>query len=50
MLWDESNLVVDRFNREEASKAVLLRMAVSSIFSEDGGKEFHSRIDKMMKG
>ena len=50
MVWDEARLVAERFNRDEASKVVLLQMAVSTLFSADAGKDFNTRIKKMMKG
>lgn len=46
-VWDESNLVAQRFNNQEATKAILLEMAVSSVLSKEGGKEFDKMIKRM---
>ena len=40
MLWDEAALVVERLNTAEVTRAALLQMAVSSMFSKEAAKEF----------
>lgn len=47
MVWDETNLVVDRLNGQEATRAVLLQMAVSSVLSKEAGKKFDKMIKRM---
>jgi hypothetical protein len=49
MVWDESNLVVEHLNRAEATRAVLLQMAVSSVLSEEAGKEFKKIVERLTK-
>lgn len=45
MVWVEAELVVSRLNQQEASRAVLLQMAVSSVISKKG----QARFNKAMK-
>jgi hypothetical protein len=45
MVWDESNLVVERLNGEEITRANLLRTAISANLGKDGQKSF----DKLIK-
>lgn len=44
MLLDEHNLVVERLNGLEVTRATLLQLAVSSILSKKAGKEFDKNI------
>ena len=44
MVWDEAQIVVDRLNGFEATRALLTQMAVASMFSKKGGKEFQKLI------
>jgi hypothetical protein len=44
MLLDEHNLVVERLNGLEVTRATLLQLAVSSILSKKAGKEFDKHI------
>jgi hypothetical protein len=47
MVWDEARIVVDRDNGMEATRAVLLQLAVSSVLSKEGGKAFREQIEKL---
>jgi hypothetical protein len=40
LLQDETRFVSDRVNSLEVTRAILLRMAVSTIFSKEAGKQF----------
>jgi hypothetical protein len=40
LLQDESRFVTDRANSLEVTRAILLQMAVSTIFSKEAGKQF----------
>lgn len=50
MLWFEAELVVTRLNAEDATRAILLQQAVSSILSKDGAKNFRKSITKLTGG
>lgn len=47
LLAQEADLVVDRLNREEATRTALLRMAVGSMLSEDVGKALTKTLKTM---
>jgi hypothetical protein len=47
MVWDEARLVERNVNRLEATRATLLQMAVSSVLSEEAGKEFKKVIERL---
>ncbi len=47
MLWDESRIVVERVNGVLATQAILLRQAITSVFSEEGAKGFSVTISKL---
>ena len=47
MIWDEVSLVVDRKNRDHATTAILLNLAVSAVLSEKAGKNFSKQIEKL---
>ena len=47
MVWDEARLVGERINRSHATEAVLIKLAVSAVLSEEAGKEFSERIAKL---
>jgi hypothetical protein len=49
MIWDEVSLVVDRKNRDQATTATLLNLAVSAVLSEKAGKNFKKTIDGLLK-
>lgn len=49
MLWEESQLVVERINRFEATRTVLLQAAVASLFSKDGARQFTKLVQGMTK-
>ena len=44
MLWEEAELVVERVNREEASRAVIMQNTIASILTKEGGKAFQKLI------
>lgn len=46
MVWDEAQIVVDRLNGMETTRAIMTQMAVASLLSAKGGKEFR----KLIKG
>jgi hypothetical protein len=50
MLWFEAEIVVTRLNAKEATRAILLQQAVSSILSKDGAKNFRKTIKSMTGG
>jgi hypothetical protein len=50
VLWDEAQIVVARENRHFATTAILLQMAVSSMFSKDAGKQFNQTIKDLNDG
>lgn len=47
MIWDESTLVVERRNREHATNAIMTQLAVLSVLSKDGTREFKKSIKKL---
>lgn len=47
MLWVESQLVVDRLNNSEVTRAVLLQLAVGSLLSKKTGVEFKKTIKRL---
>lgn len=48
MIWDEVQLVTERLNGLEASRAVLTQLAVSSVISKEAGTEFRKAVDKLI--
>jgi hypothetical protein len=50
VLWDESQIVVARDNRNFATTAILLQMAVSTLFSKEAGKQFSDTIKDLNDG
>ena len=48
-LWVESQLVVESLNQQEATRAVLLQLAVGSILSKKTGSEFKKTIKELSK-
>lgn len=50
LVIDEARLVAERFNQQEATRVTLLQMAVSTLFSEDAGKDFKTTVLKLLKG
>jgi hypothetical protein len=44
MVWDESRLVIERLNGFEVTRATLLQMAVSSMFSKEAGDAFRKEL------
>lgn len=49
-VWEESSLVVGRINHRLATEALLIQMAVSSLFAESSGKEFKELMTSMTDG
>lgn len=49
MVVIEAEFVVERWDREEANRALLIQMAVSSLLSKKGGDIFKKTIKQMMK-
>lgn len=47
MLLDEYNLVVERINGLEVTRATLLQLAVSSVLSKKAGKVFDKQIKRL---
>jgi len=47
MVWDEARLVVERHNGAHATQAVLVQLAVASVLSKDGAKEFKKTISRL---
>lgn len=47
MVWVEAELVVQRQNEMEATRAVLLRDAVSAVISKKGQNHFKKTIEKL---
>jgi hypothetical protein len=50
VVWDEAQIVVGRDNRNFATTAILLQMAVSSMFSKDSAKEFNAKMKDLNDG
>jgi hypothetical protein len=40
-------LVIERLDRQEATRATLLHLAVSAILTKDAGTEFRKLIERM---
>ncbi|MFC3724406.1 hypothetical protein [Neoaquamicrobium sediminum] len=47
MVWVEAGLVVQRINRMEATRALLLRDAVSAVITKKAQNKFKETIDKL---
>ena len=47
MLYEESDLVIERLNGAAATQAVLVQAAIASMFSKEGGKLFSKLIKRM---
>lgn len=47
VVWDEARIVVERHNGAHATQAVLVQLAVSSVLSKDGAKEFKKTINRL---
>lgn len=50
MVWDEASLVTERLNGLEATRAILLQMAVSSVLSKKAGQEFKRAVKRLTEG
>ena len=52
MVWEETQLVVERINGRLASEGTILQAAASvavAAFGKDGGKKAHQEFTKLMK-
>lgn len=47
MVWEEALLVVERLNGIAVTEAVFLQLAVSSLFSKEGAKEFTKVVKRL---
>lgn len=50
MLWQEAQLVVERANQEEASRAVLMQAAIGSVLGKEGQKHFKKILKELNGG
>lgn len=50
MVFMEAQFVVERHNREEATRAMLIQLAAGSMLSKDSAREFAKQIKKMTQG
>lgn len=50
MVWEEAQIVVERSNQEEASRATLLNSAVGALLSKDGQKAFKKVLKELNNG
>lgn len=50
VVWTEVGIVRTRLNREMASNAVLMQLAISSVLSEKAGKAFQKQVKKLSEG
>lgn len=48
MVYVEAAFVVERVNRDEANRAILLQLAVSGVISKKGSKAFQKRIKDLI--
>lgn len=44
MVYVEAAYAVERLNREEATRAVMIQLAVASVISKKGSKAFQKKI------
>ena len=49
-VWLEAEIVVRRINNDHATSALLNQMAVSSLFSKEGGQQFSNTIKELTDG
>lgn len=47
MLGAEARLVVERLNRQVVTESVMIRRAVSSVLSKEGGKDFDEAVKEL---
>lgn len=47
MVWDEARLVVERKNGDHSTNAILTQLAVLSVLSKDGAKEFKKIVNRL---
>jgi len=50
MLWDESELVVERLNSQAITEAILFQMAAGSLLSKDAAREFKKMVTGLNDG
>lgn len=46
-VWSEAQLVIERLNSLEVTRATLLQLAVSSVLSKEAGEEFRKALDSL---
>lgn len=49
MLWQETQIVRRRVNRDTANTAILTQMAVSSILNKKAGEAFDKRVKQLLE-
>ena len=49
MLWQETQIVRRRVNRETANTAILTQMAISSILNKKAGEAFDKRVKQLLE-
>lgn len=49
VLWQETQIVRRRLNREIANEAIFTQMAIASILSEKAGKKFQARVKQLLE-
>lgn len=47
MLGAEAHLAVERFNRETVTQSLMIRRAISSVLSKEGGKDFDEAVKEL---
>ena len=47
MVWEEALLVVERLNQVAVTEALFVQMAVSSLLSKDGAKQFSKLVKRL---
>lgn len=50
MVWEETEIVVERMNQEDASRTVLLQMAAASIMSKEAGRLLKKTLKELTDG
>lgn len=50
LVWTEAEMVTNRINNDMATTALLNQMAVSSLFSKEGGEQFTKIIKELTDG
>lgn len=50
MVWQETELVRKRVNRDLANQGIITQLAIASVLSEKGGKAFQKQIKFLTEG